>query len=334
MQDVLHQLGFASEIFVCSEHLEPTLRNSARTLEELSVDPTDIVLYHHSIGSDAGERMGTLECRRVMVYHNITPASQIRPFNPAVAAQLDWGRDQLGRLTDSVEMVIADSPYNEREVREIGYAKTTTLPILLHETNYRIRPDRRTIQKLSNGHWNVVFVGRLAPNKCPHDLIKSFHIFRRFIHPSSSLILVGSYGGFETYHRALAEMVRELELDSSVVMTGRVSQQELLAHYQTAHTFLCLSAHEGFCVPIVEAFRSRVPVVALGSGAVPDTLGDAGILMETADPLVIAESLEAVRSNPQLRGELIERGYERYETQFSPQSVAVRFREIIANLVD
>ena len=128
-------------------------------------------------------------------------------------------------------------------------------------------------------------------------------------------------------------MIRELGLESSVTITGRVSQQELLAYYEIAHTFLCLSAHEGFCVPIVEAFRSKVPVVALRSGAVPDTLGEAGILLEAPDPHVIAEALESVRSNETLRRAMIERGFRRYQSRFSPESVAARFRKFVEGLV-
>jgi glycosyltransferase involved in cell wall biosynthesis len=175
-------------------------------------------------------------------------------------------------------------------------------------------------------------VGRLVPNKCPHDAIKSFHIFRQFIHRSSRLILVGSYGGFETYHRALTNMIHALDLGSSVVITGRVSQQELMAYYQSAHTFLCLSAHEGFCVPIVEAFRSKVAVVALNSGALPDTLGDAGVLLGTSAPHVVAEALESIRTDQTLRQLLIDRGIRRYEDRFSPENIASLFRNIVEEL--
>jgi glycosyltransferase involved in cell wall biosynthesis len=125
---------------------------------------------------------------------------------------------------------------------------------------------------------NFLFVGRVIPNKCFHDLIKVFAFYQRFIDRNSRLLLVGEWVGFEKYHEALVRMVDDLRL-KDVVFTGHVEDDDLAAYYQAADLFLCLSEHEGYCVPLVEAFRFGVPVMALDAGAVPETMAGAGVLI-------------------------------------------------------
>ena len=73
---------------------------------------------------------------------------------------------------------------------------------------------------------------------------------------------------------------------------------ELSAFYDVADLFLCASAHEGFCVPVIEAFYKRVPVLAYASTAVPATMDGGGVLYDTTDPVEIARLIEAVLDDP------------------------------------
>jgi glycosyltransferase involved in cell wall biosynthesis len=151
---------------------------------------------------------------------------------------------------------------------------------------------------------NFLFVGRIIPNKRFEDLIKVFHVYQKYIDPNCRLLLVGESKGFERYFDALVRTMDELEL-KDVVFTGHVDTDDLAAYYQLADLFLCLSEHEGFCVPLIEAFRFGVPVMAFEAGAVPETLGGAGILIREKRLDEIAEMAHLLVHDSSLREKVV-----------------------------
>ena len=118
---------------------------------------------------------------------------------------------------------------------------------------------------------NILFTGRVVPNKKQEDVIEAFYYYKRFIQPKSRLILVGSFAGIDKYHDQLEAYVNKLGLED-VIFTGQIKFDEILAYYQLADLFLCMSEHEGFCVPIVEAMYFNVPVIARDTSAIAWTL--------------------------------------------------------------
>jgi glycosyltransferase involved in cell wall biosynthesis len=90
-----------------------------------------------------------------------------------------------------------------------------------------------------------------------------------------------------------------------VVLTGHVSDDDLLAYYSVADVFVCLSEHEGYCVPLVEAMNAGVPVLAHAAGAVEETLDGGGVLLRDKRPELVAELVHELVTNAALRREVL-----------------------------
>ena len=299
IQAHLRGAGFASDIF--AEKVHPRMAHLARALHEYEQvsGPDTVCLFHFSIGSAAGRLIFHARDRLGVVYHNITPAPWFLGFHPHLAGLCHHGRRELSAFADRTELGLGDSEFNRRDLAEAGFKRTRVLPIVLDFDVYR-RPPSPVIQRMyGDGRTNILFVGRIIPNKRIDDLIRVFAVYRRF-DPRSRLLLVGDYRGHERYLARLQEMVRDLRLPD-VVFTGHVDDDDLLAYYTVADVFLCLSEHEGFCVPLQEAMHFEVPVLAYDAGAVRETLRGAGVLLKEKRPEVVADLVRAVLEDKQLR---------------------------------
>ena len=144
----------------------------------------------------------------------------------------------------------------------------------------------------------------MIANKKIDDVIRFFHAYQRFFNPRSRLLLVGAQSGFERYVAALHQLAAALGA-GHVHFIGHVSDEELVAFYDVADVFLCASEHEGFCVPIVEAFYKQVPVIAYAATAVPATMDGAGVLFDDKDPMHVAALIDAVVSNASLQDAIV-----------------------------
>jgi glycosyltransferase involved in cell wall biosynthesis len=322
----LRQAGFASDIW--AEEVARPLRHEAG--DYLSYPPegarADLIVYHASIHSRmAGYLAGRPE-RLVVDYHNITPSRFFTGWDPVSEARMDLGRVELRALAGRAELGLADSPYNEAELLAAGYQATAVCPIL---ADYHQGEIAEREQRDQGPRW--LFVGRIAPNKCQHDVIGAFAVYRRLFDADATLTLVGGSAA-PRYEQALRALVDELELEGSVQFAGTIPLGQLLALYRTADVLVCLSEHEGFCVPVVEAMALGVPVVAFAAAAIPDTVGDAAVLLDDKDPLLVACAVDRVVSDPALRGELVAAGSVRAE-QLSLANSAQQLVAQIAKLV-
>jgi glycosyltransferase involved in cell wall biosynthesis len=101
-------------------------------------------------------------------------------------------------------------------------------------------------------------------------------------------------GGFikeEAYYQSLVKLIRSSGLDGDVLFTGKVPDSTLHACYRCAHLFWSMSEHEGFGVPLIESMWFDVPVFAYKSSAVPETMGEGGLLFtdkEDMEQLAVA----------------------------------------------
>jgi L-malate glycosyltransferase len=300
IQAHLRAAGYASDIF--AEKVHPRMAHLARPLWKYrDVSSADTVcLFHFSIGSAAGRLAFHVPDRLVVVYHNITPARFFLGFHPHLAGLCHHGRRELAAFGSRAELALGDSEFNRRELEEAGFRATGVLPIVLDIARYARKPSPVVERLFGDGRTNVLFVGRIIPNKRIEDLVRVFAAFQRWVDPRSRLLLVGDHRGFERYLDRLQELVRELRLDE-VVFTGQVDDDDLYACYRSADVFLCLSEHEGFCVPLQEAMLFGVPVVAFDVGAVRETLRGGGILLRAKPPEEIAELLGLLRRDESLR---------------------------------
>jgi L-malate glycosyltransferase len=304
IQGHLRRAGFSSDIF--AEKVHPRMAALARPLWEYRAvsGPQTVCLFHFSIGSAAGPLIYHSPDRLVSIYHNITPAHWFMGFHPHLAGLCYHGRRELETFAERSELGLGDSEYNRRELVAAGFARTGVLPIVLDLEAYR-RPPSPVVRRLyRDGKTNILFVGRIIPNKKIDDLVRVFTIYKRYLDPRSRLLLVGDYRGHERYYDRLVEMVRALRVDD-VVFTGHVDEDDLYAYYSVADLFLCLSEHEGFCVPLQEAMSFGIPVVAYDAGAVAETLHGGGILLKEKRPEVVAELVARLLRDPALRSAVL-----------------------------
>ncbi len=305
IQRHLRGAGFESDIF--AEGIHPRMARRARPLweyEQVSSAQT-VCLFHFSIGSAASRLIYRAPDRLVSIYHNITPGEWFLGFHPHLAGLCYHGRRELAAFAPRTELGLADSEFNRRELERAGFARTAVLPVVQDLADFAARPAIVAQRMWDDGRVNVLFVGRIIPNKKIDDLIRSFALFQRHLQPHSRLLLVGDYRGHERYFDRLQEMVRALGVQE-VVFTGHVDDDDLRACYAAADVFLCLSEHEGYCVPLVEAMTFSLPVVAYDAGAVAETLRGGGLLLRDKDPAAVAEVVHAVLTQPALRRSILE----------------------------
>ncbi len=334
MRRVFQNWGYDSSIFVEPTRVAPKCRKEVTHLEKAGeeIQEDDILILHLSIGCNANLQFPSLPGRKVICYHNVTPAHYFEGLNPAVVSALNAGRTQAGMLRDTPELTFADSGYNASELTEMGYKDVRVLPFMMDLGQVTGEKSKSIELRLNDGMANILFVGRCAPNKRIEDLIETFYWFNTRIEPRSRLIHVGSYDGMESYHALLLSQVSDLGLRENVWMTGSVSQAELNAFYSKADLFLCLSEHEGFCVPLLEAMLHNIPVMAAANAAVPETLDGAGVLLNTSDKPTIAETMAHVIRDPELKQSIV-RGQNARLERYRSRNIENELRQLLSPML-
>lgn len=329
---VIAEMGCDTAIY--AENIDPRIGKQALHVRELkALHPEDVLLYHMSTGTDLNFKLGDFHCTKVMIYHNITPPDFFRPYNAAAAALTEYGLEGVRALRGQMDFCMADSAFNLSDLKAFGYdCPSFVRPILIPFADYEQKPDSMLLREMTKDGWtNLLFVGRIAPNKQQEHLIRTFYHFKKR-NPKARLILAGSWTGMETYYKRLQAYVEMLELED-VVFTGHIRFNEILAYYRAADVFLCMSAHEGFCVPLAEAMYFDVPIIALDRCAVPDTLGGSGLLLEGEDPLEAALLTERLVRDENLRNAVIA-GQRRRLEDFAYEKIKALFTEQLQNIIE
>ncbi len=326
--------GFDSEIYCDRARTAPRLRREVRDLANANDDlaPDDIAFLHLSIGCRTNTLFRDLSCRKALLYHNVTPADYFRLVNPALHADLSAGRRQARELAGIAQVNLADSSFNARELEQMGYPPVSVLPLLIDIDRLVAAPDPTVIERLNDGCLNLLFVGRCVPNKRIEDLLTLFAHIQRHVQPASRLIHVGSAAGTETYQALLLSRARELDL-RNVLFTGPVSQADLNAYYEASDVFVCLSEHEGFCVPLIEAMVHNLPIVALDRAAVAETLDGAGIVLSEKDFPMAAELVSRLTGDTAFRNAVLQ-GQTQRLTRYRERNLADELRAHLAPLLE
>jgi glycosyltransferase involved in cell wall biosynthesis len=324
-RDLLHGWGHESEIV--AEHVHPDLLGRVHRMDRAGrrILQGGRLILRYALWSSTVKTALESNARIALCYHNITPGPLLRTFNPEVAALCDRGRDGLTAFRGKIDALIADSSFNALDLREAGLGDATVVPLLLDLPSEvpRRRPNREPL---------VVTVGRLAPNKRLEDVVKSFALYQRHRAPEASLMVIGSDLGFESYRAALEDLLARVGA-RNVFFTGQISSPARDAWYRYADVYLSMSVHEGFCAPLIEALGHGVPVVARGAGAVPETVGGAGLVLDGAEPAVVAEALDAAASSQSTREALFDAAEERLR-ELRPEALAPRIRSALGPLLD
>ena len=334
LKKLLTSLNVQTEIF--AENIDPRLqKGEALPVSKMpKLDRRDTLIYHLSVGTDLNNRMDSFACRKIMVYHNITPPSFFEPYSKTAEELSITGLKGMVRLRNSFDYCLADSEFNRDNLLDAGYSCPIDIrPILIPFSDYERTPDRPTLERFRDGRTNIIFVGRISPNKRQENVIRAFFHYKNQYDRNARLILVGASGGMEPYLKRLKDYVRLLGLEKDVTFLGHVSFETILAVYRTASAFLCMSEHEGFCVPLVEAMLFDVPVIAYRSCAVPDTMGGSGILLDSNAPELAAAALHRAMTDVRVRDAVIQ-GQRRRLADFSYEKISGLFTAQLRQFLD
>lgn len=333
IKNLLIEQGFKTEIY--AENIDRRLpERTAVYINKLSdLTDRDIVIYHNSTGTDINYKLEKYSGRHIMIYHNITPPEFFKQYSPIAERLTVYGLEGTKYLSDKISYCFADSNFNKKNLIDMGYkCEIDVRSILIPFDDYRKKPNTKIVEKYINDGWvNILFVGRFAPNKKQEDIIRAFHYYKKNINKKSRLFLVGSDSGMENYFKRLKDYVRVLGTED-VIFPGHIKFDEILAYYKIADVFFCMSEHEGFCVPLVEAMFFDVPIIAYNSSAISDTLGGAGILTNTKDPIFNARLIERCVNDELLRENLIEKGKTRL-LDFSYDKIKEKFLKYLTSFI-
>ncbi len=340
MRDAFRRWGFAADVYALE--LDVDLAGDGRDFAEWKAGgPDDVVILHYAVPSLLTAALREQRCRRILLHHNITPPEFFAGWDPEMVRICREGRAALGTLVGHVDLALGDSEFNRGELAEAGFHRTGVLPIYVDFARYRRAPGRVLLRQLRDGRVNLLFVGRVAPNKRHEDLIKLASYWRRFIDPNLRLLLVGKLprrrtGGGEPLPRHYFDALQSLTYEegftpAEVVFAGHVPHGDLLACYSAAHVFVSMSEHEGFGVPLVEAMLMDVPVLAHAAAAVPFTLDGAGVRFEAKRFDEVGEMAHALAHDAALR-EAVLAGQRRRLAAFAPESVEAELRGHLASL--
>lgn len=324
IQKLLRENGYESEIY--AEHIPIRLQKKIRPIKTYRSSKDAILLVHHSMGMDCFEQIIGLEDKKVLIYHNITPEKFFD--DEGTKKYIRKGLVQAERYKNYTNYCIADSNYNRQELLHMGYTcDIDVMPVQISLERFdHIVPDKDILNKCS-GTVNFIFVGRVVWNKRQEDVIRSFAVYNRYYNSSSRLFLIGD-SSMQGYVSELKRLTELMGISESVVLTGKVSEEELKAYYESADIFLCMSEHEGFGVPLLEAMKLGVPVIAYRSCAIPETMDRAGVLVSDKNYAYIGTLLQEVLQDKKIYHGLVQKQYERIQRLESADTKKVLLRAI------
>jgi len=333
LRDALRAEGWESDIYAEAVHDE--LAGEASSFERYPQRsrPGDILLYQLGTASPLADFLLGRPEPLVLDYHNVTPAVFYAGWEDHTEEKVVRAREQVTALAPHAVLGIADSAFNAAELDLLGCPETAVVPILvdIEPGGAPADPRERSILAAEHGGRTVLlFVGRISPNKAQHRLVEALWLYRRWFDPEARLHLVGPTVT-PAYARAVTSLARELGIGDAVRHGEDLTAAQLAAWYEDADVFVCLSRHEGFCIPLLEAMRAGLPIVALDAGAVGETLGDAGLLLATDRPSTVATAVDRVRRDPALADRLSASGRRRLGA-FTAATTRKRYVDVLSRL--
>ena len=272
VRELLRRMGHDSHIYALT--IDEDMRDEVRPFDDPQAHQGSVTIFHYALPSPMTEAFGRLSGRRVLQYHNITPAHFFANYAPEIFRIAALGRDDLATLATRTDLALGDSEFNRRELAQLGFPNTGVLPIALDLARLTGASRHPVLEKmLGDGLTNFLFVGRVVPNKRVDDIIRLAEVYKRYIDANYRFIFVGRTDG--------------------------------VPRYRTASVYLSLSEHEGFCVPLLEAMACDVPVFAYDCTAVGETLGGAGVCWSPKDLELAAELLGQLAFDPVMRARVV-----------------------------
>ena len=332
VRQMLRDAGHDSDIFALT--IDDSLRGDIRPFADPASRSGHVTIFHFALPSPMTAEFASLRGGRVLQYHNITPAAFFAAYDPQLFRLASLGRAELRTLAGRVDLALGDSEFNRQELESLGFSPTGVLPIAVDTDRITSAPRTPSIERiLGDGLINVLFVGRIVPNKRIEDHIRLAEVYKRYVDSYYRFVFVGRYDGVPRYYNAVRALILQYRmLPERFLFTGAVSDRELAAYYRWADVYVSLSEHEGFCVPLVEAMAADVPVLAYAAGAVPETLGGAGVLFDPKDLEFAAEAIGTLVYDRTVRSDVIAGQRKRLE-DFSLPRIESRLLDLLAPLL-
>jgi L-malate glycosyltransferase len=305
VRDLLRDLGHDADLYALT--IDDSLKGDVRPFGDPGARQGDLTIFHFALPSPMTSAFASLGHGRILQYHNVTPAAFFAPYDPGLFRLAALGREELATLVGRVDLALGDSEYNRKELETLGFDRTGVFPIAVDTARVTQTVERPALEKiLDDGLVNFLFVGRIAPNKKIEDHLRLAEEYKRYVDAYYRFIFVGRYDVVPRYYTAIRALMAQYQLlNDRFVFAGPVPDDELAVYYRHAAVYISLSEHEGFCVPLVEAMAADVPVLAYAAGAVPDTLGGAGVQFAPKDFEYAAELLGALAFDDDLRAQVI-----------------------------
>lgn len=313
LRDFFRRQGFMSDIY-CLDRDEGQEEESRLFHEFKPGEKKDVVILHFALPSPLSYELIRLPSKRVIIHHNVTSPEFFEGFSEEMVRIANLGKRELRHLAPFVDLGLADSEFNRQELENLGFRPTAVFPLFVNFDRYQ-KPANPFINKIyRDGRTNILFVGRIVPNKKIEDLIKVTFYFKKYISPLVRLIVVGKTTSLPKYYESLVKLGDDFYLQpEEILFTGHVPDEDMFAYYQAADVFVSLSEHEGFCLPLLESMIFNVPVVAYAAGAVTSTLDGAGVLLKEKRVAEIAELVDILSHDEKLRARIIRGQRERLE---------------------
>lgn len=320
IKHMLEGAGYATAIFTFAVHPKIKEENvyNIDLLPELTED--DIIIYHYASEDGFQKLIEETAAKVVLRYHNVTPPEFFHGYDEKAETITRKGLAQIKSMRDAIDYGMVDSEQNKKDLEQMGYeCPISVVSILIPFKDYEQQPDLDVVNGYSDGNTNIVFVGRIVPNKKFEDVIACFAAYKKKYDPAARLFLVGNYQETDAYYQHLQEYIKECGVEN-VIFPGHIAFRTILAYYKIADLFLCMSEHEGFCVPLVEAMFFETPIVAYASTAIPGTLGGSGVLVESKEPERVAEKIHQVIEDEQYKNEIVKEQKKRLQ-DFSYENI-------------
>lgn len=339
MYKILRSAGYETTVLAESVHSAHESYTSLVRLDaEYWQDPNAILIYHHAIDWRLGEKILKRSKNKIVIkYHNVTPPEFFANYSQNYYWACTEGVAATKRLAAMrIDFVWGDSQFNANEFIRLGVAAgrcRVLPPIHVVEDIARQPLDSVVLGAYRGATPNILFVGALRPNKGHFKALETFAAYRKLSAKQARLIFVGRCDPLlDQYVEELKCFAHYLEIGDSLVLADSVTPSQLRAYYTLASAFLCVSEHEGFCVPLVEAMFFRVPIVAWAATAVGETSDGCGMIYDQYNAGVLAHAIHDCIENPERARCLASKGRLRYETVFQPKAIEAGLLRLVAEV--
>jgi glycosyltransferase involved in cell wall biosynthesis len=331
LRESLQDRGIESDIFALT--IDADMQEDVRPWSDPDARDGDVTILHYAVPSPMTSALATLPGARVLCYHNVTPAHFFAPYDIGIAAMAAAGRRELTTLVGRVDLALGVSEYNRRELEAMGFSPTGVLPLMVNTARLLEAEPRPALESiLQDGLSNILFVGRIAPNKKIEDHVRLAEQYKRYVDSQYRFIFVGKEWAVPRYYETIRALIAEYRmLPDRFWFTGTVPDDDLATYYRNAHAYVSLSEHEGFCAPLVEAMAMDVPILAYAAAAVPETLGGAGVSFSPKDLEYAAELLGSLIYDDTLRSAVLT-GQRQRRLAFTPEQLDARIDDVLASV--